>query len=171
MFFGTFLTLMLASLVVVTFTSWEGAGNGERALVAAGALAWLLLDVPYLVRLWRVAFRGPPPITFEAAARQRMAPLVLRPLIAIWWLAHFSLAVAASLITAAMVMEGEPVLIHSVRFLLATSYGYAGNGYLMNAICALTRSPSAREWVWRRRGVVDVALGVIGALLPSELVK
>jgi len=171
MFFGTFLTLMLASLVVVTFTSWEGADNGERALVAAGALAWLLLDVPYLVRLWRVAFRGPPPITFEAAARQRMAPLILRPVIAIWWLAHFSLAVAASLTTAAMVMEGEPVMMHAIRFLLATSYGYAGNGYLMNAVCALTRSPSAREWVWRPRGIVDVALGVIGALLPPELVK
>jgi hypothetical protein len=100
-----------------------------------------------------------------------MAPLVLRPVIAIWWLAHFSLAVAASLTTAAMVMEGEPVMMHAIRFLLATSYGYAGNGYLMNAVCALTRSPSAREWVWRRRGIVDVALGVIGALLPPELVK
>src|SRR6476469_1259331 len=100
MFFGTFLTLLLAGLVVMCYTSWGGAQNDERALFAAGAAGWLFLDVPYLIRLWRVAFRGPPPITFEAAARQRMAPLFLRPVIAIWWLAHFSLAVAASLVTA-----------------------------------------------------------------------
>jgi hypothetical protein len=124
-----------------------------------------------LIRLWHVAFRGPPPITFEAAARQRVAPLALRPVIAIWWLAHFSLAVAASLITAAMALEGDPVLVHAIRFLLATSYGYAGNGYLMNAVCALTRSPAARAWVWRRRGFIDVALGVIGAFVPPEVFK
>src|SRR5258706_5283023 len=139
MFFGTFLTLLLAGLVGMNYESWKGLRDGERALWAAGALAWLFLDVPYLIRLWRVAFRGPAPITFEAAARQRVAPLILRPVIAIWWLAHFSLAVAASLVTAAMVLEGGPVLAHSIRFLVATSYGYAGNGYLMNGEGALTR--------------------------------
>jgi hypothetical protein len=169
MFFGTFLTLMLAGFVVYMYSAWGESSDAERALLAAGASGWLFLDVPYLVRLWRVAFRGPPPITFEAAARQPVAPVPLRPVIAAWWLAHFSLAVAASLMTAAMVLEGEPVLVHTVQFVLATSYGYAANGYLMNAICALTRSPTARQWVWRRRGLVDVALGVIGALVPPAM--
>jgi hypothetical protein len=61
--------------------------------------------------------------------------------------------------------------VHSVCFLVATSYGYAANGYLMNAICALTRSTDARIAVWRRRGLIDLALGVIGALLPAGLLK
>jgi hypothetical protein len=172
MFFGTLLTLMLAGLIVLmTGEMWTAGRSGERAIWLTCASGWMLLDVPYLVRLWRVAFAGPPPITYEAAARQRMAPVILRPAITLWWFAHFALAALASVFTTSLVLEGDPVLVHSICFLLATSYGYAANGYLMNAVCALTRSPNARLAVWRRRGLIDVALGVIGALLPAGLLK
>lgn len=172
MFFGTLLTLMLAGLIVyMNQDAWERHNDLDRAAWGAGAAAWLLLDIPYLVRLWRTAFRGPAPITFETAARQRILPLVLRPPIVLWWLAHFAAAVWLSLLTTTLVIGDEPVMVHTLSFFLATSYGYAANGYLMNAVCALTRSPGARLAVWRRRGLIDVALGVAGALLPAGLLQ
>jgi hypothetical protein len=171
MFFGTLLTLMLAGLIVFIHDMWTAGQRVERAVWLGFAIGWVLLDVPYLIRLWRVAFAGPPPITYEAAARQRMMPVILRPVIALWWLAHFGFAALASVFTKSFVLDGDPILVHSVCFLVATSYGYAANGYLMNAICALTRSTDARIAVWRRRGLIDLALGVIGALLPAGLLK
>jgi hypothetical protein len=172
MFFGTLLTLMLAGLIVyMNQDAWESRDYLDRAAWGAGAVAWLVLDVPYLVRLWRTAFRGPAPITFETANRQRVAPLPLRPLLALWWLLHFATAAWLSLLTTTLVFGDEPVMAHTLRFFLATSYCYAANGYLMNAICALTRSPGARLAVWRRRGLIDVALGVAGALLPPGFFK
>lgn len=84
---------------------------------------------------------------------------------------HFATAAWFSLLTTTLVVGNEPVIAHALSFFLATSYGYAANGYLMNAVCALTRSPSARLAVWRRRGLIDVALGVAGALLPPGLLK
>jgi len=172
MFFGTLLTLMLAGLIVyMNQDAWESRDSLNRAAWGAGAAAWLVLDVPYLIRLWRTAFRGPSPITFETANRQRVAPLPLRPLLALWWLLHFATAAWFSLLTTTLVFGDEPVMAHTLGFFLATSYGYAANGYLMNATCALTRSPGARQTVWRRRGLIDVALGVAGALLPSGFLK
>src|SRR5258706_7439013 len=79
MFFGTFLTLLLAGLVGMNYESWKGLRDGERALWAAGALASLFLDVPYLIRLWRVAIRRPAPINLEAAALQRASSMTFRP--------------------------------------------------------------------------------------------
>ena len=172
MFFGTLLTLMLAGLIVyMNQDAWESRDDMQRSAWAAGAVAWLALDVPYLIRLWRTAFRGPPPITFETANRQRVAPLLIRPPLALWWLLHFATAAWFSLLTTTLVIGDDPVMAHALSFFLATCYGYAANGYLMNAVCALTRSPTVRLAVWRRRGLIDVALGVIGALLPAGFFK
>ncbi|MDB5319174.1 MAG: hypothetical protein JWN40_805 [Phycisphaerales bacterium] len=172
MFFGTLLTLMFAGLIVyMNQDAWESRDDLDRAAWGAAAAGWLFLDIPYLIRLWRTAFRGPSPITFETANRQRVAPLLLRPPIALWWFAHFAAAAWFSLLTTTLVIGDDPVIAHSITFLLATSYGYAANGYLMNAVCALTRSPGARLAVWRWRGLIDVALGVAGALLPPSVFK
>jgi hypothetical protein len=172
MFFGTLLTLMLAGLIVyMNQDAWESRDDLHRAAWGAAGAAWLFLDVPYLIRLWRTAFRGPTPITFETANRQRVAPFLLRPPLALWWLLHFATAAWFSLLTTTLVIGDEPVMAHTLNFFLATSYGYAANGYLMNAVCALTRSPTVRLAVWRRRGLIDVALGVIGALLPAGFLK
>src|SRR4051812_17425594 len=76
MFFGTLLTLIFAGLIVfMNQDAWSDRGVWARVGWAAAAAGWLCLDLPYLVRLWRVAFRGTGPITFDAAARQRVAPV------------------------------------------------------------------------------------------------
>jgi hypothetical protein len=169
---GNLLTLMLGMLIGLGATEPARWSSTASQVTYGGlALGWVVLDLPYLVLLWRVAFRGKRPWAFETANRRWMAPLALRPLIALWWFAHFAFGVHTALTTPALVKDSDPWIVLGINFLLTTSYGFAANGYLMLAVCALTRSPTARLAVWRRRGLIDVALGVAGALLPTALLK
>jgi hypothetical protein len=168
MFFANVLTIMVGSFIGFMGTDRDVARTPlEQGLWAAAGGMWLVLDVPYLWRVWRVAFEGrggeAVPFALEVARRQRVWPVVLRPVVAVWWLGHF--AVGATFAVMSHSLESLAGM-NALAFLLVTSYGFAANGYLMLGVCALTRSERVRERVWRMRGVVDIGLGVVGAFVP-----
>jgi hypothetical protein len=171
MLFANLLTLMILMLVGLEVQEfWQRAKALEQAAYIAIGLAWIALDIPYLARLWRVSFRGNHPWAFETAQRQWIAPVPLRPIIALWWLAHFAIGVWFALGTTALIKPGDPLAMHVLNFLITTSYGFAANGYLILSVCAMTRSQGARDAIWDRRGLLVLALGVAGALVPPQWV-
>jgi hypothetical protein len=169
MFFANVLTLMLGMLIALSVTDRDISGLAA-SLSGAAAGMWLVLDVPYLWRVWRMAFGRSrdlsKPYAFDVASRQRVLPVGLRPVVVAWWLAHFAFGAWAAVYTHTITEADEPGLGMPLKFLVVTSYGFAANGYLMLAVCAATRSERVRAGVWRARGVVDIALGVVGAVLP-----
>lgn len=70
------------------WASWSWRGRSELLLVG---LFWLLLDVPYLWRLSLVARHNHRPFAFQVAVGAKTPPLLLRPLVALWWLGHFAI--------------------------------------------------------------------------------
>lgn len=173
MFFANVVTLMLGMLIALMGLDRDVARTPRdlAIFVVAGGM-WLALDVPYLWRVWRVAFEegdggDRKPYAYEVARRQKVLPVLLRPLVALWWLGHFAFGVAGALYTHTLSFEGEPVVVWILSFLMVTSYGFAANGYLMLGVCALTRSERVRERVWRMRGLIDIGLGVVGSMLPA----
>ena len=95
------------------------------------------------------------------AEQQPVWPLPLRPIIGLWWLAHYAVGVLAVVgfnQDAHDHGHHEPVL----SFFMATCSGFAANGYLILAIATFTTSPVIRRRIWKFRVVLDVTMGVIG---------
>jgi hypothetical protein len=171
MLFGNLVTLMLGMLIgLLIVGEGERQSVAERVFFISLAAGWLLLDVPYLVRLWHVAFRGNHPWALETAKRQRLMPVPMRPIIALWWLAHFACGAWFSLSSTLMFSPDERLPVAALSLFMGFCYGVATNGYLIIGVCALTTSQSIREACWRWRFLLDLALGVGGALLPAAWV-
>ena len=176
MFFANAVTLMLGMLIGLSVTDQELSSMPHANwLCGLAVVVWLGFDVPYLWRVWRVAFerrrRERKPYAFEVARRQRTFPMPMRMLVVVWWLTHFAFGACLALVTHTITDVEEPGLGVPLKFLLGMSYGFAANGYLMLAVCAATRSERVRDVIWRARGLVDVVLGVLGAVIPPTLLQ
>jgi hypothetical protein len=103
-----------------------------------------------------------------ATLRQRRWPLVLRPLVFLWWLGHFAFGACAVLLADDINREFESRSAGMIFSLfLAFSYGLAANGYLIFAVGSLTRNLRVLQRVWSARLIVDVALALLGLLLAK----
>ncbi len=121
---------------------------------------WLLLDVPFLSRLWRSWLRREShEIALYAAALQPLRHPILRPLVASWWLGHFALAVRIGLFLEDSIPM-DPRVAFTGFMLFIFFAAYASNIFLIHAVTALTRGPAVQR-VWNWRGVYD--LGVVAA--------
>lgn len=102
------------------------------------------------------------PLAIAMAIRLPNWPVLIRPWIGLWWLAHFGAAaflghhIAAHLVNRvnnANLWVGVPFT------LLATfAFLFAGNLYLMLAVAACVRKPGVWLIVWRHRFLVDLIL-------------
>ena len=122
---------------------------------------WLLLDVPFLSRLWRSWLRREShEIALYAAALQPLRHPILRPLVASWWLGHFALAIQIGLVLEnSFPMDPQVGLVIFMLFIFFAAY--ASNIFLIHAVTALTRGPAVQR-VWNWRGVYDLGLVAVG---------
>jgi len=134
---------------------WRYGRVGGAAEWLLAGLMWLWLDVPYLWRLGVVACKKETPFALQAATAARTPHLLVRPLVSVWWLAHFGAGVRF----AAEVHHG----LDPIEFSLVACYGFAANGFLMLGTCAATPSEKIRSTVWRLRGLTDVGLAFVGS--------
>jgi hypothetical protein len=141
----------------------------EKAALVAWASSWTLLDLPYMLRLMLTAIRHDHPIPLNAAIAQRTPPPVLRPLVSAWWLAHFS--VGAWMAAGAHAFSHRQNPMRWLVFIAAVGLGFCANGFLMLTVCAATPSARARSIVWRSRALIDVAIGLLGALVVERLIR
>jgi hypothetical protein len=165
MFFGALLTLMLAGLLGLMWEDQFTRGPA-RWITTVLFVGWVVLDLPYVIRLFVVALGRWKPLALEVARRQWVAPFVFRVPIAIWWAAHFAGGVCFAILGEGLDKAGDPRGVRAMAFLMSASYGLAANGYLMLAVGAITCSERVRQAVWRHRVLIDCAVGVLGALLP-----
>jgi len=139
---------------------WRQLAVPERVGAAAWVVGWVFLDMPCMFRLALNAVRHQSHIALKTAEAQRMTPFFLRPLVTIWWAAHF----LAGAWMAALFHSFSHGQSFSQWLVLipAIGLGICANGFLMLAICAATSSAHARSMVWRFRLLVDAAIGLIG---------
>jgi hypothetical protein len=99
-------------------------------------------------------------------------PWLLRPLLGLWWLAHFSSGVFLALGTGPAFESAFPNWSPEARFLLAQAFGFtfifAANLYLMLALGLFVRRSGTLCQLWRWRLVVDAAV-LLAAILLSRL--
>ncbi len=134
--------------------------NWEQVIRWTLVTLCLLLNGPLLFRLWRSFLqRDSHEISLYAAALQPLWPPILRPLVALWWLGHFALAIRIGL----FFEDSFPIDPHVgfVAFVMVLFFAaYASNIFLMHAVTALTRGPAVQR-VWNWRAMCD--LGIVAA--------
>ena len=137
---------------------------GERWMVVIRwtlVAMWVLLDVPFLIRLWRSWLQqGTHEIALHVAALQPLRHPILRPLAAVWWLGHFALALLFGLILENGIPMDPRIAFTTFLFFLFCC-AYASNIFLIHAVTALTRGPAAQR-VWNWRGIYDLGIVVAG---------
>jgi hypothetical protein len=164
MLFAWFLGLMIAFCVTA---AWFNVPPNIPLLVVTALIAVLLLrvELSMFVATWKVVGRGET-FAIDAALSSPIWPTFVRPLVALWWTAHFLFGVFAAFMIEAQHyappaksgtgME-EPLPLAAV---LIAGFGltFAGNIFLMFAAAALTRQRQTLERVWSLRVPVDIAV-------------
>ena len=131
---------------------------------------WALLNVPLLWRLFTgLLWRGDHPLALYAAARQPLLPVILRPFVAAWWLAHFAIAIwlgnysERAMSYAEGIVPTDPMMPFIMFLFVTFCCAYASNIFLIEAVAALTRGPAVGK-VWNWRGAYDIGLVIVGLL-------
>lgn len=119
-----------------------------------------------------------PPIGPSAAMRHAQFPLLLRPVLAAWWLAHFLVAAGfgygielAGNVAARGRPTGDRVLLHLVTTTVAFGWVYAANTYLVLTFASIRRSERVIEAVWRRRILIDLLVVIAGTAAARLISK
>jgi hypothetical protein len=175
----TFFTVVAGSAIccisITIIILGAAAPKGEALapwLALLFALPFLLLDLPYLIHLWRWRAPRSCPRALYIAKNQPLWPKAVRPLICVWWLAHFGLAAAFALPAhfIAVVPPGSPFGHKLWRGLLAvavaTGMCATANQFLLAAVAALTRRENVLDATWRMRHSIDVAIATAVCFLP-----
>jgi hypothetical protein len=164
-FWATVITLGFAGLLgqLVGFVS--APKKWEVATWFVLVILWVVLELPFLWRVWTSAMRGHMPLALYVAARQPLRPFPFNLIIGVWWLGHFVVGMfAAYFVETQMVPSAEePAVAAMVGLLMVLFYSFAANIYLAHAVAAVTRGPIV-EVIWRYRALFDLMLSVVAML-------
>jgi len=158
--------LLLASLVL-GYALWHGPG---RWLVLPLAIP-VCLELRFLYVLKVKLEEGHYPFAPYFAMQYRRWPLVLRPVVAIWWLAHFAAGIAAIILADNILVmnmtDWNTRVLRSVLFVAVSfTIAYSANLFLLLTVTAIGGGRPAVSLFWRYRFLLDLAVAVIAAFFP-----
>jgi hypothetical protein len=155
-------TIVFAKALPVFIPQFAKLRDTGAAVIRWGLVAlWVLLDLPFVWRLWSSrSKRGNHEISLYVAALQPLLHPILRPLLALWWLGHFWLAIRLGMYSESITPMDPMVAPH---FFLLTIFlcAFASNVFLIHAVTALTRGPAVQR-VWNWRGAIDLGVVAVG---------
>lgn len=102
------------------------------------------------------------PVAVKVACSLAPGPALLRPLVSLWWLAHFVVGAiigfgAAHFVTHILAPNLIMIAI-PLAIVVQVAFIFAVNLYLLLCLSTFTRSPAHLEMLWRWRIVIDLAV-------------
>ncbi len=155
-----------AAFVTSSFLDKQQVFPLQPVVAVIVALGWLALDLPYMIQLLLLGLRSQHPVALNGALGQPMLPLPLRPLVALWWFAHF----LPGAWLAALFHSFAHGSGHWLILLPAFGMSYSANGFLMLSVCAITQSQTIRMRIWQFRLLIDLGLVLVGAFLIARII-
>ena len=164
---GAFFAFVVGFVVIVLGGNFVYLAHGSPEFpIVLGAFAVVgPAELWGLIRLKHALERGVRPLAPGLALSQPRWPLLLRPLVAAWWLAHYAVGLAAVV----MLERYFPVSADDWRLTLFLWTVYAGclfttthsaHLYLLLAVGSITRRAGPVMWLWRWRWVIDVVIAL-----------
>ena len=108
------------------------------------------------------------------AMRVRNCPLLLRPLAAAWWAAHFLIGIAAAIFFDNLIVADHSMsdgrLARCVVFVaIDLTIAYSANLYGLLAVTAAGGGDQIVQRVWRWRIALDLGVAITAAFFPMYL--
>ena len=163
--------------VLAVFLSLLAAGGCAAAFVSHGsAVGWagvllavvvMTIEMTHMGTLVACFNRRLHPIAVAAALKHPLVPVMLRPIMAAWWGAHFVLALGLTLslafVRASQGWDVSDVVVTGFVFIATLGMAYAMYGYLLLAATTINPEPSVVVKLWRFRTYVNLPLAVLSA--------
>jgi len=173
---GTIVMTVLGGFIAVA-AGLTGLGLliSQQFLLGAVAVGVAFIAVPLelalVLELSRANRARLHPVALAVALKHPIVPLLVRPLVALWWMGHFLVAIAATLafilISPTLSSPNDmafEIVIAVFCFAFTLGLGYASFGYLLLAVSTMVPDPDAIDHVWRHRIYVNVLLAVISTV-------
>jgi len=151
---------------------YYGHHQGDFAWVCAALISVVVLEAIFLLVLARSLERPQFPFAPEFALKFRRWPLVFRPPVAAWWLAHFIFSIGMAIYYESTMFEyavtlPERLLRTLMLIVVAFMIAYSANLYALLAVTAMGFGQRVVNALWRRRIVLDAALASAAVFAPS----
>ena len=158
----TFVVTGYLSILVVRLAARATEGDGRAARTSETLVSIRRLEKMPVSATNEVGDQVIVPLAIAMAIRLPRWNGLIRPFVAVWWLAHFAAAAFLGHGVASIAVRGlnnAGWMLSVPLTLLATfAFLFAGNLYLMLAVAACVRRPGVWLIVWRHRFFVDLIL-------------
>jgi len=163
-FFGTLLGALVVGVPAVCWPYWVSACHDPFSAIMFSALlvAAAIGELCFVACAWVAAIKTDLPFGPAVAMRQPRIPVLLRPAVAAWWVAHFVGGTALAYSTRHMLPPGSAPFVAAF---LTFCWGAMANTHAMLAIGTFTKDSRvlANAWSWRTRW--DILSGILTGLL------
>jgi hypothetical protein len=176
-FAGTIAAGLVSVIFIISGIALLYFGVTERhqnrltiAMTVAGVLL-LAMEAGSITYIFRQLQRPGREALLSLAREHPRWPLLLRPLVATWWIAHF---VALALL-AENVFHGFRLLsdvsqqraaILILQYLVFMGASFGSNAFLLLAVGSLSRTSAVVTWIFRARLLIDGLIAGVLMLLP-----
>ena len=134
-------------------------------------LAWTLAtELSYVITMFSTISKGIFPTALAVGMNIPRVPIIVRPILAVWWLFHFLMVTVWSVV---LNVSAHDIHFDYVVLVAAVTSGmtYLTYGYVVLCVTTFTRSRKTVErlWHWRGRWSLAHGLVVIGSRLLTNV--
>lgn len=105
----------------------------------------------------------------EVAMRQPQLPKVLRPIAAVFWLAHFLFIVALIYVLRESTAAPSSWLVWLGVYFVASLLDFLAYGYVLLFVTAFTKNSASVKGLWQHRFGVSQVIAILSTFAPSFL--
>lgn len=105
----------------------------------------------------------------EVAMRQPRLPKLLRPIAAVFWLAHFLFIIALIYISHESWGTSSSWAVWSGEYFLAFLFDFLAFGYLLFAVTSFTKEAKIISNLWKHRALISSLIALLSMYAPSFL--
>jgi hypothetical protein len=170
---GAFFAFLVGFVLLVIGGDIVYVAYGQPGSYVVTAI-WLTLLIPETWFLWKLKHAleiGHYPFAPWFALKWSKWPLLLRPLISLWWAAHFLIGIVASIYFDNIVIADTTTrnirLVRCLIFIIIDlTIAYSANLYALLAITAAGGKEQIVNNIWRWRIALDLAVAIVAAFYP-----
>lgn len=164
---------LAVSAVLVCFLQIEEI---KKLGLAAQIASWFLVTLICMMEgMYIVLMLTPgksettiPPIS-EVVTRQPGFPILLRPIIAVFWLAHLLFIVGLIYILRNVSANPSSFIRWVGEYILAFLFDFLAYGYFLLAITAFTKEIKIISSLWKNRALISSIIALMSTYAPSFL--
>ena len=160
---GTYIALnIIAGSGFWVFESAQAFSIWQQILLAVFFLWSITTELWFIIMSWKIFFEKKELFAITLAMQQPRIPVLFRPLLSLWWIFHFLLALVWGLLLT-FFLRDHSLFTNLIIAVITSGFAYLTFGYFLLAITVFTRRYDLMTtvWFWRTRWAIAHGLIVL----------